>query len=87
MVGTIQSVLVDSVSRKSEIQISGRTENNRVINFAADKTLIGRFVDVKITQAWTNSLQGELIGLSAVEEIKHEQLKQEHITHQDRKHA
>jgi len=67
MVGTIQSVLVGSVSRKSEAQISGRTENNRVINFAGDKSLIGRFVDVKVTEARTNSLQGELIGLSAVE--------------------
>jgi len=67
MVGSIQSVLVDSVSRKSESQISGRTENNRVINFAGDKNLIGRFVDVKVTEARTNSLQGELIGLSEVE--------------------
>jgi len=67
MVGTVQSVLVDSVSRKSEAQISGRTENNRVINFAGDKSLIGRFVDVKVTEARTNSLQGELVGLSEVE--------------------
>jgi len=67
MVGSIQSVLVDSVSRKSEEQISGRTENNRVINFTGDKRFIGRFVDVKVTEARTNSLQGELIGLSEVE--------------------
>jgi len=67
MIGTVQTVLVDSVSRKSDQQISGRTENNRVVNFAGDKELIGRFVDVKITEAWTNSLQGELVGLSAVE--------------------
>ena len=63
MTGTVQSVLVDGVSRKSEKQISGRTENNRVVNFAGDKALIGQFVDVKITQAWTNSLQGELLVL------------------------
>ena len=67
MIGTIQTVLVDSVSRKSDAQISGRTENNRVVNFAGDKELIGRFVDVKITEAWTNSLQGEYVGLSAIE--------------------
>jgi tRNA-2-methylthio-N6-dimethylallyladenosine synthase len=67
MIGTVQTVLVDSVSRKSEEQISGRTENNRVVNFAGDKELIGRFVDVKITEAWTNSLQGELLGLSSIE--------------------
>ena len=71
MVGTIQSVLVDSVSRKSELQVSGRTENNRVVNFTGDKKLIGQFVDVKITEAWTNSLQGELTGLSKARQIKH----------------
>jgi len=69
MVGSIQSVLVENVSRKSELQISGRTENNRVINFAGDKNLIGRFVDVTVTEARTNSLQGELIGLSKVERL------------------
>lgn len=64
MIGSVQSVLVDSVSRKSETQISGRTENNRVVNFAGDKELIGQFVDVRITEAWRNSLQAELLGLS-----------------------
>ena len=72
MIGTVQSILVDGVSRKSETQISGRTENNRVVNFTGDKVLIGQFVDVKITQAWTNSLQGELLGLSANEELNHQ---------------
>ena len=66
MVGTIQTVLVNNVSRKSDAQISGRTENNRVVNFAGAKELIGQFVDVEITEARTNSLQGELVGLSQV---------------------
>ncbi len=35
MVGTIQSVLVSGVSKKSDSEISGRTENNRVVNFTA----------------------------------------------------
>ncbi|MCK4676160.1 MAG: TRAM domain-containing protein, partial [Gammaproteobacteria bacterium] len=60
---------------KSEIQISGRTENNRVVNFAGDKKLIGQFVDVEITEAWTNSLQGELQGLSALEQVNHQSRK------------
>ncbi len=72
MLGSIQSVLVDSVSRKSELQVSGRTENNRVVNFTGDKKLIGQFVDVKITEAWTNSLQGELLGLSKNKQTKHD---------------
>ncbi len=72
MVGTVQSVLVDSFSRKSETQISGRTENNRVVNFAGDKELIGQFVDVRITEAWRNSLQGELLGLSDLTQLNNQ---------------
>jgi len=75
MVGSTQSVLVDGVSRKSELQISGRTENNRVVNFAGDKTLIGQFVDVKITEAWTNSLQGEMLGMTTSRQLKSKQRK------------
>ena len=64
MVGTVESVLVDGISRKSETQVTGRTENNRKVNFDGDGTLIGQFVDVRITEARTNSLQGEYVGLS-----------------------
>ncbi len=60
MVDTVQRVLVEGVSRKSDTQISGRTENNRVVNFAGDRSLIGQFVEVKITHAFTNSLQAEV---------------------------
>jgi len=79
MVGTVQSVLVDGVSRKSELQVSGRTENNRVVNFAGDKELIGQFVDVKITEAWTNSMQGEYVGISSLESLKKNKLKQDKL--------
>jgi tRNA-2-methylthio-N6-dimethylallyladenosine synthase len=82
MVGTIQSVLVDSVSRKSVEQVSGRTENNRAVNFTGDKDLIGQFVDVKITEARTNSLLGEYVGLSDIE-----QSKRDKINHDNRKFA
>lgn len=61
MVGTVQQVLVERVSRKNELQVSGRTENNRVVNFDAGAELIGQFVAVKITRALPNSLQGELV--------------------------
>ncbi len=67
MVGTIQSVLVDGISRKSESQVTGRTENNRKVNFTGDKNLIGHFIDVKITEARTNSLQGEFVGFSLID--------------------
>ncbi len=87
MVGTIQSVLVDSVSRKSEAQVSGRTENNRVVNFTGDKDLIGQFVDVNITEARSNSLLGEFFGLSAIEGQNWELSKQEKMNNDNRKLA
>lgn len=58
MVGTVQTVLVDRPARKDQSQISGRTENNRVVNFDGDHSLIGQFVDVEITEALPNSLRG-----------------------------
>ncbi len=61
MVGTVQKILVEGVSRKDENEVSGRTENNRVVNFPADKSVIGRFVEVRITDAYPNSLRGELV--------------------------
>jgi len=61
MVGTVQSVLVERISRKNEHQVSGRTENNRVVNFDGGAGLIGQFVPVRITEALPNSLQGELV--------------------------
>ncbi len=59
MVGTVQRVLVDRPSRKDPNEIAGRTENNRVVNFAGPRELIGQFVDVRITEAFPNSLRGE----------------------------
>jgi len=61
MVGTVQKVLVDRPARKDPTQISGRTENNRVVNFDGDQSLIGQFVNVKITEALPNSLRGEIV--------------------------
>ena len=61
MVGTTQRLLVDRPARKDPIQISGRTENNRVVNFDGDHSLIGQFVDVRITEALPNSLRGIMI--------------------------
>jgi len=58
MVGTTQRVLVEKVSKKSASQVSGRTENNRWVNFDADPSVIGCFVDVVITEALPNSLRG-----------------------------
>ncbi|TFG40259.1 MAG: tRNA (N6-isopentenyl adenosine(37)-C2)-methylthiotransferase MiaB [Chromatiales bacterium] len=60
MIGTTQRVLVESLSKKSTAQVSGRTENNHWVNFDADASLIGQFVDVVVTEALRNSLRGRL---------------------------
>jgi tRNA-2-methylthio-N6-dimethylallyladenosine synthase len=61
MVGTTQRVLVEKISKKSSSQVSGRTENNRWVNFDADPSYIGQFVEVTITEALPNSLRGRLL--------------------------
>lgn len=61
MVDTRQRILVEGVSRKDYTVLSGRTENNRVVNFQGDHRLIGQFVDVIITEALPNSLRGRWI--------------------------
>ena len=66
MVGTTQSVLVEKPSKKDPRQLSGRTENMRWVNFDADPSCIGSFVDVVITEALPNSLRGRLTDNRAV---------------------
>ena len=70
MIGTVQSVLVEGLSKKNALQIQGRTENNRVVNFIGHPRLIGQFVDVFITEALPNSLRGRLVE-SSIEKITH----------------
>ena len=69
MVGTVQSILVEGKSKKNPLHLTGRTENNRVVNFAAHPRLIGQFVDVLITEALPNSLRGRVVE-SSVEKIQ-----------------
>ncbi|GAA0695912.1 tRNA (N6-isopentenyl adenosine(37)-C2)-methylthiotransferase MiaB [Marinobacterium maritimum] len=62
MVGSTQRILVNGYSKKDPGQLSGRTENNRVVNFRCDNPdLIGHFADVRIVEAYANSLLGELV--------------------------
>lgn len=61
MVGTRQRILVTGYAKRDPGQLSGRTENNRVVNFSSQNTgLIGEFTEVEITAAYTNSLLGRL---------------------------
>ncbi|KUJ00231.1 tRNA 2-methylthioadenosine synthase [Vibrio sp. MEBiC08052] len=61
MLGTEQRILVEGPSKKNLMELRGRTENNRVVNFEGSAELIGQFVDVKIVDVFPNSLRGELI--------------------------
>ncbi len=60
MIGSTERVLVERMSRKSPRQVTGRTENMRWVNFDGGASLIGRFIDVVITEALPNSLRGRL---------------------------
>lgn len=61
MVGTLQSILVTGPSKRDPGELSGRTENNRVVNFRSDKTnLIGKLVECEIVESFPNSLRGRV---------------------------
>ena len=61
MINTVQRVLVEGPSVKNPMELRGRTENNRVVNFEANPKHIGSFVDVEIVDVYTNSLRGIFI--------------------------
>ena len=61
MLGTKQRVLVEGPSKKDIMELTGRTETNRIVNFQGTPEMIGKFVDIKITDVFTNSLRGEVV--------------------------
>jgi len=61
MVGTKQRLLVEGPSKRDLMELTGRTENNRVVNFVGGSELIGEFTDVIITEALANSMRGEIV--------------------------
>ena len=54
-------VLVESMSKRNDKECSGRTENNRVVNFIGGERLIGNVIDVIITEVKKHTLFGELV--------------------------
>lgn len=61
MLNTEQRILVEGPSKKNPMELSGRTENNRVVNFEGSPDMIGEFIDVKITDVFANSLRGDVV--------------------------
>ena len=60
MVGSLERCLVLGVSKKNPGELQARTENNRVVNFATEANVIGKFVNLEIVDQLTNSLRGKL---------------------------
>ncbi|WP_027016310.1 tRNA (N6-isopentenyl adenosine(37)-C2)-methylthiotransferase MiaB [Comamonas composti] len=60
-VGTVQRLLVEGLSKRDGSELMGRTECNRVVNFPGNERLIGQMVDVRITEARTYTLRGEIM--------------------------
>lgn len=65
MEGTTQRILVTGKAKRHD-DLSGRTENNRIVNFEGSEELIGKFIDVEITEARPNSLRGNVKCLESV---------------------
>ena len=65
-VGTVQRILVEGPSRKDASELMGRTECNRIVNFRGNARLVGRMVQVTITEALPHSLRGEVVTAEAV---------------------
>ena len=61
MVGTVQKILVDGKSKRDPNELSGRTENFKVVNFVGNERLINQIIEVEITQALNNSLRGQIL--------------------------
>jgi tRNA-2-methylthio-N6-dimethylallyladenosine synthase len=61
MLGSTQRILVERIGQRNDTEMVGRTENNRSVVFIGGKELMGKFVDVHITEAYSNSLRGELL--------------------------
>jgi tRNA-2-methylthio-N6-dimethylallyladenosine synthase len=60
MVGSVQRILIEGMSRRNALELSGRTENNRIVNLEGPAHLVGQMIDVVITQAMTNTFRARI---------------------------
>ena len=82
MLGTEQRVLVEGPSKKDLMELTGRTENNRVVNFEGTPDMIGGFVDIKVTDVFTNSLKGVVIRTEKEMDLRREVSPQQILARQ-----
>ncbi|MBW2544325.1 MAG: tRNA (N6-isopentenyl adenosine(37)-C2)-methylthiotransferase MiaB [Deltaproteobacteria bacterium] len=59
--GRVEDVLIEGLSKNNDADITGRTRGNKIVNLAGDADLVGRTVRVRIVQAYTHSLRGEML--------------------------
>jgi len=64
VVGSVQRVLVEKMSRRNAGELAGRLDNNRTVNFVGSSGMLGRFVDVKITALEHHTLRGEMVAMT-----------------------
>ncbi|MDU0354874.1 tRNA (N6-isopentenyl adenosine(37)-C2)-methylthiotransferase MiaB [Paraglaciecola aquimarina] len=80
MLDTEQRILVEGPSKKNPMELSGRTENNRVVNFEGTPDMIGHFVDIKITDVFANSLRGNVVRTEAQMDLRNDLAPQAILT-------
>jgi tRNA-2-methylthio-N6-dimethylallyladenosine synthase len=61
MLGTVQRALVEGPSKRDPSELAARTANNRIVNFAGQADLVGRFAELRITEARHHTLRGDLV--------------------------
>jgi tRNA-2-methylthio-N6-dimethylallyladenosine synthase len=76
MVGSTQRVLVEGTSARDANELSARTDNNRIVNFAGHPRLIGQMIDVVITDAMANTFRGRVVTQDHENALEHDQLPQ-----------
>ena len=59
-IGTTQKILVDGYSKNDKETLTGRTDTNKVVNFKGNEELIGKMINIKITEEHKWYLSGEI---------------------------
>lgn len=65
LLGTVQDVLVEEISKNDNTVLSGRASNSKLVHFKGSEDLIGKIVKVKINSVKTFTLEGKLIDSEA----------------------
>ena len=64
MVGNMEEILVEEISKNSKEDVTGRTRTNKIVNFRGSHELISKTVSVLITDAYQHSLRGRLLNVN-----------------------